>query len=95
MSITKAEIEKIAGLARLGLDSSELELLTGQMASILSYVETLNELDTDGIMPTSHAVPVENAFRPDTPSLQDLIPKVLQNAPESADNYFRVPPVIE
>ncbi len=95
MNITAAEINKIAGLARLGLDPSEIETFAGQMGEILTYVETLNELDTEGIIPTSHAVPVENAFRHDVSCQSDIIELAMANAPESADNYFRVPPVIE
>ncbi len=95
MSITTADIEKVARLARLGLDPAETEAFAGQMDAIIRYVETLNELDTEGILPTSHAVPVENAFRNDQSLSTGIINRVLQNSPESADNYFRVPPVIE
>jgi aspartyl-tRNA(Asn)/glutamyl-tRNA(Gln) amidotransferase subunit C len=95
MNITIEDINKIAKLARLGLSSEETATFANQMGNILSYVETLNELNTDGITPTSHAVPVENAFRPDVVYPSGIIDKSLTNAPESADNYFRVPPVIE
>lgn len=95
MSITRIEIDHIARLARLALSDTEKELFTSQMAAILTYVETLNELNTDGIPPTSHAVPVENAFRADraTPSIG--IDNALRNAPDRIDTFFRVPAVIE
>ena len=95
MSITTEDINHIAKLARLGLSADETRIFAGQMDNILNYVETLNELNTEGIIPTSHAVPVENAFRSDILHPSDIIDKALANAPECADNYFRVPPVIE
>lgn len=95
MKITKAEVEHVARLARLALDEEELESLTSQMDAILGYVDQLNELNTEGIIPTAHAVPVENAFREDEikPSIGEE--KALQNAPESGEGCFRVPQVIE
>lgn len=95
MSINQHEIEHVAKLARLSLRDDEKQLFTGQMETILAYVETLNELNTDGISPTSHAVPMENAFRPDcvTPSIGH--DRALANAPDKNETYFRVPPVIE
>jgi len=95
MKITRKEVEHVARLARLALHNDELEALTGQMDAILGYVEQLNELNTDDILPTAHAVPMENAFRPDLvkPSLE--IDAVLSNAPDSDNGCFRVPKVIE
>jgi len=95
MSINQQEIEHVAKLARLSLRDDEKQLFTGQMEAILAYAETLNELNTDGINPTSHAVPMENAFRPDcvTPSIGH--DRALANAPDKNETYFRVPPVIE
>jgi len=65
MKISRQEVEHVARLARLALEPAELDALTGQMDAVLGYVEKLNELDTEGIVPTSHAVPMENAFRSD------------------------------
>ncbi len=95
MSITRSEIEHVARLARLSLSEDEKELFTGQMAAILSHVEALNELNTDGITPTAHAVPVENAFRPDAVKPSISIDRALHNAPDRVETFFRVPPVIE
>jgi aspartyl-tRNA(Asn)/glutamyl-tRNA(Gln) amidotransferase subunit C len=95
MKITRGEVEKVARLARLRLDEGELDRLTGQMDAVLGYVEQLNNLNTDGILPTAHAVPMENAFRADEvrPSLGTE--KALGNAPAAAEGCFRVPKVIE
>ena len=95
MSITRTEIDHVARLARLALSDAEKELFTSQMSAILSYAETLNGLDTDGISPTSRAVPVENAFRADAVSASIGTDQALANAPDRVDSFFRVPPVIE
>lgn len=95
MSITRTEIEHVARLARLNLSETEKDLFTSQMGAILTYVETLNSLDTEGIVPTAHAVPVENAFRDDVAQPSIGIDRALANAPARAETCFRVPPVIE
>ncbi|HBA89784.1 MAG TPA: Asp-tRNA(Asn)/Glu-tRNA(Gln) amidotransferase subunit GatB [Geobacter sp.] len=95
MKITRAEVEHVAKLARLDLSDPELDTLTVQMDSILTYVEKLNALDTDGIVPTSHAVPMENAFRPDERKDSIGVEAALANAPQRAESFFRVPKVIE
>ena len=94
MRITSKEVEHVAHLARLHLDSEELDLMTEQLDMILSYVAKLEELDTDGIEPTTHAFSITNAFREDIvePSLdQD---KALANGPDHNDDSFVVPRVI-
>jgi aspartyl-tRNA(Asn)/glutamyl-tRNA(Gln) amidotransferase subunit C len=95
MKITREEIEHVARLARLELTGAEKEMFTGQMDAILAYVDKLNELDTGGITPTSHAVPMENAFREDVVSESFSSDNALLNAPDRSDNFFRVPKVIE
>ena len=95
MSINQHEIEHVAKLARLSLRDDEKQLFTGQMEATLAYVETLNELNTDYISPTSHAVPMENAFRPDCVNPSIGHDRALANAPDTNQTYFRVPPVIE
>jgi len=95
MKITRAEVEHVARLARLALSDEELDTFTGQMDAILAYVDKLNELDTAGIVPTSHAVPMENAFRADEVKSALGVDNALANAPEHAESFFRVPKVIE
>ena len=95
MKITRAEVEHVAKLARLDLSDPELDTLTVQMDSILTYVEKLYALDTDGIVPTSHAVPMENAFRPDERKDSIGVEAALAHAPQRAESFFRVPKVIE
>ncbi len=95
MKITKTEVEHVARLARLELTEHEVETFTGQMDAILAYVDKLDGLNTDGIIPTAHAVPMENAFRDDEVTLSIGIDNALANAPDRTDNFFRVPKVIE
>jgi len=95
MKITIADVEYVARLARLDLSDEEKRLYTGQMDAILGYVEKLNELNTDEILPTSHAVPMENAFREDEIRPSIGVKKALANAPDAVLNFYRVPKVIE
>ena len=95
MKITRAEVEHVARLSRLALDPAEIEALTGQMDQLLGYVEKLNELDTAGIVPTAHAVPMENAFRADEVRPSIGLERALMNAPQSEEGCFVVPKVIE
>jgi aspartyl-tRNA(Asn)/glutamyl-tRNA(Gln) amidotransferase subunit C len=95
MKITRNEVEYVANLARLSLKDDEIDALTSDMDSILAYMDKLNELDTTEIIPTAHAVPVENAFREDTVRHSLGPEKALGNAPESENGCFRVPKVIE
>ena len=95
MKITEEDVTYVAGLARLSLTPEELQTMTGQMDAILAYVDKLNELDTDDIVPTAHAVPMANAFRVDQvrPSLGAK--SALANAPQEMEDCFQVPRVIE
>jgi aspartyl-tRNA(Asn)/glutamyl-tRNA(Gln) amidotransferase subunit C len=95
MKITVADVEHVARLARLELSDEEKGLFCGQMDAILGYVDTLNELDTAGVRPTSHAVPVENTFREDAVSPSIGVGKALANAPDRVESFYRVPKVIE
>lgn len=95
MNITVADVEYVARLARLDLTAGEKELFAGQMDAILGYVEKLKGVNTEGVVPTSHAVPMENAFREDVvyPSLG--LERALSNAPVRSGSFFAVPKVIE
>lgn len=95
MSITKKEVEHVANLARLELSEAEKEQFAGQLNAILKYAEKLNGLDTTGIEPTSHVLPLANVMREDTIKPSWPIEKVLLNAPEAEDDQFKVPAVLE
>jgi aspartyl-tRNA(Asn)/glutamyl-tRNA(Gln) amidotransferase subunit C len=95
MKITVADVEHVARLARLELREDEKVLFAGQMDAILAYVDKLDELNTDGILPTSHAVPIENAFREDHALPSIGVEMALANAPDRVESFYRVPKVIE
>jgi aspartyl-tRNA(Asn)/glutamyl-tRNA(Gln) amidotransferase subunit C len=95
MNISVADVEHVARLARLELSEEDKSLFAGQMGAILGYVEKLKELDTDGILPTSHAVPMQNSFREDISRPAIGIEPALANAPDRAGSFYRVPKVIE
>ena len=95
MRITQKEVEHVATLARLKLDQEEIATFTGQMDAILSYVDKLSGLNTDGIIPTSHAVPMENAFRADEVRPSIGTENALTNSPARVEGFFKVPKVIE
>jgi aspartyl-tRNA(Asn)/glutamyl-tRNA(Gln) amidotransferase subunit C len=92
--LSLVEVEHIAGLARLGLSDQEMEMFRGQLSAILEYVEVLQQLDTEGIPPTTSALPLENVTRPDQ-NRPSLSPEdALMNAPEKTDDYFQVQAVL-
>ena len=95
MKISRTEVEHVARLARLALDDAEINALTGDMDAILAYVDQLNRLDTDGIVPTAHAVPMANAFRTDEVRPSFTPEQAQCNAPAPDPAGFRVPRVIE
>jgi len=95
MKISRTEVEHVARLARLALGDAELDALTGEMDAILAYVDQLNRLETDGIIPTAHAVPMANAFRADEVRPSFPPEQALINAPQPDPAGFRVPRVIE
>jgi len=93
--IDKKEVEHVARLARLTYTPEEIELFTHQLNAILNYFEQLKELDTTGIEPTSHAIPLSNVFKGH--DVQDSLPvdATLSNAPDKKKDSFRVPKIIE
>lgn len=95
MSITVKDVEHVANLARLDLSDAEKEQLTGQLNAILEYAGKLNELDTNGIEPTSHVLPLYNVMREDEVKPSLPAEKALLNAPEEEDGHFKVPAVLE
>lgn len=95
MSLTQADVEKIAHLARLDLTEAEMARFQGQLSAILDYAEKLNELDLDGVPPTAHAVSQQNVFREDKAEPSLPIEAVLHNAPKHAHNQFAVQAVLD
>jgi aspartyl-tRNA(Asn)/glutamyl-tRNA(Gln) amidotransferase subunit C len=95
VAVTAQDVRRVAALARLEFAPEEEEKLVTELNAILDYMEKLNELDTDGIEPTSHLAPVTDSFREDLPERFAGRDEVLRQAPEAHENYFRVPRIIE
>jgi aspartyl-tRNA(Asn)/glutamyl-tRNA(Gln) amidotransferase subunit C len=95
MKITKQEVQHVAKLARLELSEQEQDKLTDQLSNILTYVEKLNELDTQGVQPTAHVLDINNVMRDDTIVESLSQDRALANAPEKAAGHYKVPRIIE
>jgi aspartyl-tRNA(Asn)/glutamyl-tRNA(Gln) amidotransferase subunit C len=95
MRLTPEEVEHVALLGRLELTEEERERFTTQLNSILEYFEQLQQIDTTGVPPMSHAVAATNVMREDEPAPQLTPEEALQNAPDEDRDCFRVPRVIE
>jgi aspartyl-tRNA(Asn)/glutamyl-tRNA(Gln) amidotransferase subunit C len=93
--ISREEVQHVARLARLQLSDEELERMREQLDAILAYVDKLRELDVEGVEPTSHAVPLVDVMRDDATSPCLSQEAALANAPDRADEFFRVPRIIE
>jgi aspartyl-tRNA(Asn)/glutamyl-tRNA(Gln) amidotransferase subunit C len=95
MSLSRKDVEKIAGLARLELSEDEKILYQEQLSAILAYAERLNELDLQDVPPTASAVPLTNVMREDEiwPSL--ALEDTLFNAPDADQDQFRIQPVFD
>ena len=91
----KMDIEKVARLARLELSEEEKKTFGNQLEQILTYMEQLNRLDTTGVEPTSHAIPIQNAFRGDETKPSFPQEEVLGIGPDQEEGYFKVPRIIE
>ncbi|MBA4602212.1 Asp-tRNA(Asn)/Glu-tRNA(Gln) amidotransferase subunit GatC [Thermoactinomyces mirandus] len=95
LAISKAEVYKVAALARLKLSEQEADQFTSQLNDILEFANKLNELDTENVQPTSHVLPIHNVFREDEVRSSTDRDKALKNAPEQQDHMFYVPAVFE
>ena len=94
MAISRADVEKVALLARLRLSDAELDTMTTQLAQIVGYVDLLAEVDTEGVEPMAHAVEIVNVFREDR--IEPSLPReqALANAPRHNDCGYLVPAVL-
>lgn len=88
------DVRHVAKLARLALDDSTLSRLTGQLETILGYVEKLGAADVSNVQPMAHAVPLHNVFREDIVEPSLPLDQVLANAPETDGPFFKVPRIL-
>ena len=95
MAISRADVQHVARLARLGLEDDELDRLAAELNHILEAMEVLRRLDTSAIPPTAQVIPLRNVMREDRPRPSWPVEDILRNAPATREQQFLVPPVLE
>ena len=95
MALTREDVQRVAILARLRLTPAEEERLTEQLDSILRYMEKLNQLDTSGVEPFTHAVDLVNALREDKVTNRPDAEALLANTPAKDETFFQVPKILK
>ncbi|MCF8267781.1 MAG: Asp-tRNA(Asn)/Glu-tRNA(Gln) amidotransferase subunit GatC [Ignavibacteriales bacterium] len=95
MSVTPEDVIKIASLAKLKIDESEISQYTSELNKILDYMKTLDEIDTSSVKPLLNPLEGINAFRED--KKKESLPReeALKNAPATDGEYFLVPKVVK
>jgi aspartyl-tRNA(Asn)/glutamyl-tRNA(Gln) amidotransferase subunit C len=94
-TLTREQVEHVAMLARLALSDEELERTRHELGRILGYFAELQELDTEDVPPTSHAIPMVNVFREDEAKESTPREEILRAAPDRTEEFFRVPRIVE
>jgi aspartyl-tRNA(Asn)/glutamyl-tRNA(Gln) amidotransferase subunit C len=89
--IDRDQVLHVARLARLQVSDEEIERMAPELSKILGHVETMNELELEGVEPTSHVVDLVNVLREDVPRDSLSRERALEQAPDAADGGFRVP----
>ncbi len=95
MAVDRATVAQIAKLARIRVPEEDLDALAGELSHILTWIEQLNELDTEGVAPMTSVVAMEPPRRADVVSDGGYPEKIVKNAPEAAHGFFAVPKVVE
>jgi aspartyl-tRNA(Asn)/glutamyl-tRNA(Gln) amidotransferase subunit C len=93
--IDEDQVRKVAKLSRLDLTDSEIKEFTGQLEAILEYVDKMNQLDTEGVEPLAHCLPLSNCLRDDKAVESLGAGKILANAPQRDGDYFKVPRILD
>jgi aspartyl-tRNA(Asn)/glutamyl-tRNA(Gln) amidotransferase subunit C len=94
MGLTSEDIHRVALLARLHVEDSDVAALTEQLSRMVKLVGELSELDTEGVEPMVHAFELSNVLEADQMAASLAREAVLQNAPLHDGECFRVPPVL-
>ena len=95
MSIDIETARKVAHLARIRVDESDLPALAGELSNILTFMEQLNEVDVEGVEPMTSVTPMRLKRRADVVTDGDMADKILKNAPDAREGFFAVPKVVE
>ncbi|MBM7839026.1 aspartyl-tRNA(Asn)/glutamyl-tRNA(Gln) amidotransferase subunit C [Alkalihalobacillus xiaoxiensis] len=91
--ISKDQVKHVAHLARLAITEEEAEMFRGQLEDIITAAEQLNEVNTEGVIPTTHVLNMHNVLREDKPTKGLDVKDVLKNAPDHEGGQVRVPSV--
>ena len=92
--LTAADVAHVAKLARLDVTDEEVDLFAEQLAAVLDHADDVAALDTAGVPPTAHPLPLQNVFRADEPRPSLDRDEVLAQAPETEDGRFKVPRIL-
>ena len=95
MALSREDVKKIAGLARLELTEEEKALYQEQLSAVLAYAERLNELELRDVPPTASAVPLKNVLREDEVRPSLALEDTLFNAPDSERDQFKIQAVFD
>jgi aspartyl-tRNA(Asn)/glutamyl-tRNA(Gln) amidotransferase subunit C len=95
MALTGDQVRWVAHLARLEFSPEELDVFTDQLSKIVDYVNQLQQINTEGVEPLSHALPIHNVFRPDETKPSLTADEALANAPDRKGNFYGVPAVLD
>jgi aspartyl-tRNA(Asn)/glutamyl-tRNA(Gln) amidotransferase subunit C len=95
MSVDADIVRRIGHLARIKVKEQDLDLLAGELNTILGFVEQLNEVDVEGVQPMTSVTPMKLPLRKDQVTAGGHADKIVSNAPLSEDNFFMVPKVVE
>ncbi|MFP6700557.1 MAG: Asp-tRNA(Asn)/Glu-tRNA(Gln) amidotransferase subunit GatC [Planctomycetaceae bacterium] len=94
-AFSRDDVLRVARLARLSLDESEIQAITNQLANVLDYVRILEQADTESVQPMSGASERTDVLRDDLPSPSLTRTQALSGAPRHDDHFFLVPPVLD
>ena len=95
MSVDIATVKRVARLARIAVSEEDAERMTGELNTILGFVEQLNEVDVSGVEPMTSVIPMEMKKRQDAVTDGNKAADIVANAPATDENFFLVPKVVE
>ena len=95
MPLTPEQVKHIATLARVGLTEDDVKRFSHQLSDILDQFERLSQVNTEGVPPTAHTLPLHNVMRDDEPQPSLTAEEALANAPLREGDYFRVKAILE
>lgn len=95
MSVDIPTVKRVARLARIAVTDEDAERMTGELNAILGFVEQLNEVDVTGVEPMTSVIPMAMKKRQDVVTDGNKAADIVANAPETDENFFLVPKVVE